>query len=129
MATFAIGLLVMMTFQFGASLVSGAAAIKDYRLQYTQACEFYDRLNAEVQVSVALLQRVQESAEVASTTSELLSAYAGRVQSMRDGLQAQQSPYQRTLMISTIAQAVGAMLMIYVLVKSKERRDSILNFL
>lgn len=129
MASFLVGLLVMSAFQFGASLVSGYASQRDYREQYQKACDFFDQLNAEAQASAALLDSVRQSSEVSANTARHLQGYAARVQSLADNLQAQRSPYQRTLLIMTVAQAVGAMLLIYFLVRSKEKRDSVLDFL
>ena len=124
-----VGLGVMLTFQFGASLLSGYATQRDYRDQYENACRYYDRLKAEFDVSVQLLQRVQDSQQVSANTSHMIIDSASRIQAMSDALQTRDATYHRTLLIMIIAQAVGAMLLIYFLVRGKEKRDSILNFL
>ena len=123
------GFLVFSTLQFGASLVSGAAADKDMRRQYTDACALYEQIYREIQISAAQLDSVVATGQVSNDTKDYLAGYGSRIYEMSKGLQQQTTSYRRTVLIMTIAQAVGVMFLIYLLVRGKEKRDSILNFL
>ena len=123
------GLLLTGLFQVGSSMISSYATKKELIDQYSKACDFYNKLHAEVVASQAMLDEIGRDISTAEAASKYLAEYEARVRSLADNLEAQKSPYQRSLLIMCVAQAIGAMILIYFLVRQKEKRDSILDFL
>ena len=129
MGTFVVGLLVCAALSSAASLVSSKAAEQEMRQQFNASCQLVEQLQGLLAASTAQLSNAGTLGQITDNTSTFLEDYGSRLGSLSQTALKATTSYKRTLLVTGIAQAVGVMFFVYLLLRSKEKRDAIFNYL
>lgn len=124
-----VGLIVCAGLSSGAAALGVSAMASQYRTLGSYQCELYAKIKAEVDAAMQQLQVISGTLQVADDTYSFLGRYGGNVKALAESLQRQSNAFKRNLATLAIVEAVITMLLVYVLIRRKEHRDSILNFL
>jgi len=99
------------------------------RQQFNASCQLVEQLQGLLAASTAQLSNAVALGQITDNTSTFLEDYGSRLGSLSQTALKATTSYKRTLLVTGIAQAVGVMFFVYLLLRSKEKRDAIFKYL
>jgi hypothetical protein len=124
-----IGMGIMLVGTSGSQVISGQQSIEAAKRNASLRCQQAQRLAQYAQALEEQRQQMAQQGSLADGNVQMVAGIAADVFAMARSVQQNETAFKRTLVVTVIVEALATSFLIFVLIRSKEKRDSVFSFL